>query len=73
MRVLHDPDGARPEPGDGDHLVDPNADRAHAVVDQEGGSGSWFVQTGAISPSNSFDVSPPTHGEFAHASATMAL
>jgi hypothetical protein len=32
------------------------------VTDQAGGSGSWFLQTGASSPLNGFAVAPPPEG-----------
>jgi len=35
------------------------------VVDQTGGSGSWFVQTGTGSPLNGFTTPAPTEGAFA--------
>lgn len=35
------------------------------VVDQAGGSGSWFVQTGTTSPTSAATVMAPTNGSFA--------
>ena len=35
------------------------------VVDQADGSGSWFSQTGTLSPLNGFVVAAPTEGTFA--------
>ncbi len=35
------------------------------VVDQAGGSGSWYAQTGTISPTSSATVMAPTNGSFA--------
>jgi hypothetical protein len=35
------------------------------VVDQVGGAGSWFAQTGAVSPLNAFAVAAPSSGSFA--------
>jgi hypothetical protein len=35
------------------------------VVDQPGGSGSWFIQTGTLSPTSGFTVPPPPQGTFA--------
>jgi len=36
-----------------------------AVVDQSGGSGSWFAQAGTASPMNGFTVNAPPEGSFA--------
>jgi hypothetical protein len=35
------------------------------VLDQAGGSGSWFIQTGTASPLNGFAVPSPPEGSFA--------
>lgn len=34
------------------------------IVDQPGGSGSWFAQTGTVSPINAFAVPAPPEGNF---------